>query len=485
MKTSTNPWITALISIMLSAFFVLINSDSTSPFFLNHGLDSSIFQYMGFAITKGKIPYTDLFDHKGLLLYWLNSAGYLLSSSWGVCLLQILSLSVTICLWYKLLEGDRPEWLKWAVIILSLLALYAYYDNGNMTEEWSLPFISYPFVIYCHNLKRGSNRFTQSQLIFIGLCMGCLALMRVNNMSPIVGLLLYCLIVAMKRKEYGYLACSIGIIASSACLPLLLAIGYMGTIGGVQGIRDMFFATITFNMEYSVGRNNLLLFNLWNNIRYIYKALLPIIFLLPVISRERTIALPLLLSFLSAVVSTGGGRNFHYLMIFIPLLVVSFSCLRNTRFCYLTLLLTTIIYGKTLLRQFDADHFRFPLKDERYEAFAKVISPIPPSERNKVWNMGGGFLVQYFTKADMVQTNRLLLPFQLRISPALHHTEVGCLQRRKPEYVIVADYHEDWMCDAISFSKADEEPFIKEHYELIASSCWEDGTQLFCYRRRQ
>ena len=43
--------------------------------------DSSMFQYFGYAMTNGKIIYTEIFDHKGPIIFSLNALGRLISST--------------------------------------------------------------------------------------------------------------------------------------------------------------------------------------------------------------------------------------------------------------------------------------------------------------------------------------------------------------------------------------------------------------------
>lgn len=135
------PWV---VTFLMSLFFIAVNSDSTSPLFWGRYVDSPVFQYMGYSMLQGKIPYTDLFDHKGLLLYWINALGYLIHPKMGVMLLQIVNLTLTMMVWYKILDSIKVEWMKYSILALALLSLYAYFCEGNFEEEWCLFFISYP-----------------------------------------------------------------------------------------------------------------------------------------------------------------------------------------------------------------------------------------------------------------------------------------------------------------------------------------------------
>ena len=59
----------------------------------NTGTDSSVFLYVGNMMLNGKFPYVDAFDHKGILLYFIQYIGLKFSggSQTGVWLIEILN----------------------------------------------------------------------------------------------------------------------------------------------------------------------------------------------------------------------------------------------------------------------------------------------------------------------------------------------------------------------------------------------------------
>jgi len=83
--------------IFISTLFLLFYSYTTSPLYLNEGMDSTIYKTMGLGILEGKIPYRDLFDHKGPVVFYINALGQLIMSGrQGIFLLQIISLSISL-----------------------------------------------------------------------------------------------------------------------------------------------------------------------------------------------------------------------------------------------------------------------------------------------------------------------------------------------------------------------------------------------------
>lgn len=486
-----NDIIVYIISLLVATFFVLTNSDSTSPLFHEGRLDSDIFQYVGYAITKGKIPYTDVFDHKGLFLYWIEALGYLINPSWGVFFLQIINLSLVILIWNKILIRQPNLYVRLGTLFLCLLALYAYYSGGNLTEEWSLLPVSYPFLLYYKNQWSNRMDFSNGQLLTIGICMGILFLIRPNNAAPVVGMLIYCLFHSLWRKEYAYIGRSVGLILVGFLIPTLLAVIYMLVIAGKKGVFDMIYGTVIFNIEYSAGRGNTLIGNIKGHANYIYKVMLPLFPLFILLPRNRNNVLLVLLSTIITLLSLGGTCFYHYLMIFIPLLALSINCITSPKWLYLFIGFMILIYGKTFYRQFDIHHFQCSNIDSEYIAFEQVLSKIPEKDRDNIWNMGGGFLIRYFKKAGILQQNRMLLLFQLNISPSLYKTEAHKIQKSKPKYIIGADFAQSWMNDAMMYTPNTSDvytisdlEFIQTNYSVISSAYWPDGTEIICYRRK-
>ena len=68
------------------------------------GTDSSVFLYIGKAMHNGAIPYKELFDHKGILLYFIEYFGYLIGfgNQIGVWIIELINLLVTALVLFKI-----------------------------------------------------------------------------------------------------------------------------------------------------------------------------------------------------------------------------------------------------------------------------------------------------------------------------------------------------------------------------------------------
>lgn len=91
-----------LLCLVLALVFVSLFSYGTSPFYTNHASsDSAMFQVIGRGWAEGRLPYADLWDSKGPLIFFINAVGFWLTgSATGVYLLQIASLTFTFVYGY-------------------------------------------------------------------------------------------------------------------------------------------------------------------------------------------------------------------------------------------------------------------------------------------------------------------------------------------------------------------------------------------------
>ena len=68
--------------IALTGFLTILICSKSSPLYpLNDWVDANCYMTVGRAMTEGKLPYRDLFEHKGPLLYILHAAAALVSDS--------------------------------------------------------------------------------------------------------------------------------------------------------------------------------------------------------------------------------------------------------------------------------------------------------------------------------------------------------------------------------------------------------------------
>lgn len=198
-----------LLLFVVSFVFVTLFSRSTSFLYAFEGADPSIFKQMGRAILKGKIMYIDYFDNKGCLLYFIHAFGLWLGGDFAILLMQTVSLAVTLIIWDKMLALFRSEKERAVCLTIALVLLLCFYGAGDQTQEWCLPYISYPLLIYFRAYK-SKTEIQPLQLFVIGICFGIITFIQINNACAFLGFIAWLWIQYLINKDFKKLLQSIG-----------------------------------------------------------------------------------------------------------------------------------------------------------------------------------------------------------------------------------------------------------------------------------
>ena len=89
---------------ILALVSLLICSESSPLYPLNDWFDANIYFTVGKGMVNGFVPYLDLFDHKGPIIYLIYGIGSLISSSSfiGVFILEVISFTIFLYYIYKI-----------------------------------------------------------------------------------------------------------------------------------------------------------------------------------------------------------------------------------------------------------------------------------------------------------------------------------------------------------------------------------------------
>ena len=148
----------------------IVFSLPTSPLWNSLGYDKEIFQYIGMAISKGLVPYIDVFDHKPPVIFMLNYLGYLLtpSSTWGIFIIINLIGFTSALFVYKITQYVTSN--KWIAIILSIYFIglnnqLEILMGGNYTRqvtEFLTIFLAY--ILFTKN-RSNTNSFLMGSIL--------------------------------------------------------------------------------------------------------------------------------------------------------------------------------------------------------------------------------------------------------------------------------------------------------------------------------
>ncbi len=203
---------------------------------------------------NGLVPYRDLFEQKGPLLFLINGIGYIISNTTyiGIYLLQCLSLSITLIFAYKLLcLYISKERAKLGTIILPLFIYYgtSYCGGGNTAEEYCLPFMMislYYFMLYFKNTE--DNKHKPLIMLIHGFNAACVFLIKFNLSAFWFGFGFIILIKLIAAKEFKNLFINVfyGLIGFS--IPVIPFIIYFINANGLKDAISMY---LLLNFKYA------------------------------------------------------------------------------------------------------------------------------------------------------------------------------------------------------------------------------------------
>jgi hypothetical protein len=212
-----------------------------------------MFQTIGKYWAEGYLPYVDLFDHKGPMIFLINAIGYAICGRTGVYILQSLFLAVSEYIGYKLLRCAFNEKISLIGALLMPLVLVCNWEEGNTTEEYILPLLFAGYYLmyrWCQGLKDGKVTHKARWAFVYGLGLGFAIMTRATNALGLclgVGIISVTLIV--KGQWKNLLDNALGFVLGAAVMIVPFCI-YFAAHGALY---DMWYGTLIYNVQYMSG----------------------------------------------------------------------------------------------------------------------------------------------------------------------------------------------------------------------------------------
>lgn len=246
---------------VIATIYVLMFSYSTSPIFpYYYGGDSAQFLTIGKAWYLGKLPYVEVFDHKGPFIFWINMLGFVIGKGqkYGVAFLQVFFMFFSILAFYQIaLLFYKDKIYSYIVVAITLFAMKINYCDGNTVEEWCIPFISWSLYGIIRYWKDYTNREHNPKWSFLyGLTFGICFLTRITNFLPLCAGIFYIILYLLYKKQYGNIMKNIfvGLLGTSVLIVPFLAYFY-----SKDALYECIYGTLLYNFEYAEGRKSWLL----------------------------------------------------------------------------------------------------------------------------------------------------------------------------------------------------------------------------------
>lgn len=219
----------ALVSLAMAALFALIFMGSNSPLGPAIGSDNAIYLTMGTALKNGYAPYTQVFDHKGPLLFIIETIPQLFTDGYSTLAVFI---QEALFLWGCLLViGTIARRLRVTGLgaqLLFLLVLAPAIDGGNYCEEYSNLFTLLGALLLLRAFDGEEEKPLRAYALpafLYGAAFMLSFLVRANNILPMAGMLAGCALWLLIKRRFALVGvCAGGFAAglAAAALPVVI-----------------------------------------------------------------------------------------------------------------------------------------------------------------------------------------------------------------------------------------------------------------------
>lgn len=313
-----------LVVILITAVAAITICSKSSPIYpLNDWVDSNCFMTVGKSMLRGVVPYRDLYEQKGPLLYMLHALAAMVSETTfiGAYFLEILAAAVFLFYGYKLMKTYHQSA---SVLLVPILAAVVYSSKsfyyGDSAEELCLPFLSYAIYLAARSIKKGKLP-TWQEYFAVGVTSAFVLWIKYSLLGCYIGwffVIAWQLIRNRDTKKLIYAAFWIGAGVCTTTIPILL---YFGINHALSDLWTVYFHNNLFLYSTGYGKPLLLAlpFNFGAGIRNIlFQSPLPAAVLgiglldLAKCKDKTDLFAYLLMGFFTFLLVYGGGRHYRY-----------------------------------------------------------------------------------------------------------------------------------------------------------------------------
>ena len=405
--------------------FTVVFSRSTTPLAKNSwGFDSAFFILVGQGMTKGLLPYRDFFDMKGPYLFLIEFIGQKICyGRTGTFIVQCFNISLCLYIIGKMsdLFAARLKWLHRIIAFLPVLAVAAInYESGNLTEEYCLPVVLlslYCCLRYFKDVEAGKGiKHPLLYSLIYGASVGYICFIRITNAATVGAVLVVVFLFLLYKKEF-----------KNAVLNLLMV--FTGFVAACAGPCIFFYSknllSEMLNQVFVFGTAYSSEFTFMEKLQrsFSHYGFYFLILLLPVaiciIYREKWYMM--LLSLLSALLLLFavilGNAYAHYLMLFIPHVVLAvviaikngsgaFKTRKNI-ICVICFALFFSIHVVRFTRK--AATVQNPYSGSSGGSYTQdIVSHIPENERDSVYCFGNEYWSKWYTSTGTMPANKYM-----------------------------------------------------------------------------
>ena len=241
------------IILFLSATVIMLFITCSSPLYaFNYWDDANVFFTMGRGIINGLVPYRDLYEQKGPILYMAHAICALISSKsfLGVWFLEVFMGTVFAFFCYKTVKLyiDPPKYAIAAVpALLSAIYTVKMINYGDCAEELCFPILTVIMYITLRSAKTAAEDGSKDRLpgekdsLIIGVLTGILFWIKYTFLGAVIGICLYMLLFTIKPKTWVRLLKRIGMFVTGIVIVTIPVLIYFAVNGALTDLWTAYF----------------------------------------------------------------------------------------------------------------------------------------------------------------------------------------------------------------------------------------------------
>lgn len=232
-----------LYCILVSFCILLFTSKNSFLYPINDWMDANAFFTVGKGIFRGVIPYKDVFEQKGLILYFIYGIGSLLcyKSFHGVFIIEVVSFS--IYLWYSYKVIDLLGSKRSSFIILPILSFFIctsrYFVHGGSAEEFCLPYLGVSLYYFVRHFKE--KMLSHKELFLNGCMAGIVFMIKYSITGFWIGFIfMICLYSLLSKNIKKAIIDGLWFILGML-IPIVICCSYLFINGGLKDFIEQYF----------------------------------------------------------------------------------------------------------------------------------------------------------------------------------------------------------------------------------------------------
>ena len=226
---------------IIAGAFIAVCSKSSFIYPINDWGDANAYVTVARMMMNGRTLYAEIFEQKGLYLYFFHIAATLISypSFFGVYLMETLAMTLFLFFAYKTLALYLPVRLilpALPLLIFSVAASLAF-THGDSAEELMLPFLSYSLYVMMRWAGSEDKGLPARDWLFQGIVCAVILWTKYTILGFHIGFCIAVFIFSLREKDYRGLLTKILWWALGLLLGSLPALFYFGL---TKSFGDMF-----------------------------------------------------------------------------------------------------------------------------------------------------------------------------------------------------------------------------------------------------